>query len=159
MLGGELQPAPGDHRQPADLADDDGDPAGRLRSAQSLFKHPQDVVVARCLHHDDARRVEPMFREPGAVKVAALQAPQHQAGVALSGDAPGDAGGKPGRRSAVFLVTARALEFVQRAQGQPTARQRVVERRDSKRQNAVTGRIRPLDAADAVLQSDKAGGR
>jgi hypothetical protein len=146
-----LQPATGDHRQPADLADH----SGNSRCAQPFFERPQQIVVARGAHDDDACRVESVCPQPRPVKIAPLEAPQHEA----VAETPGNAGDKPGRCGAILLIGPGAEDFMHRAQGQAAARQHPIERRDSERQHPVTPGIRPFDAADTVLKIDKAGGR
>jgi hypothetical protein len=93
--------------------------------------------------------------EPRPIQITLLQAPQDDAVT----HSPGDAGGEARGGGAIFLVDAGAEDFVQRAQGQPAARQGVVDRRGPKRQHATAQRVWPLDPADAVLQSDKGGSR
>ena len=110
-----------------------------------------------------------MLGEPWPVKVTVLQAPQHQpAGDFLlllqricskSADPPGDPGNKPGRGGAIFLVGPGAKDFVQRAQGQPTVRQGIVDRRHAKRQHAAPPGATALDAPDALLQINEMGRR
>lgn len=164
-LGGELQPAARDHRQPADFADHRGDAAKGARRAQPFFERPQDVVVARRRDPHDPHRVEPMRGEARPVKVATLQTPQHEARDPLPPllqrisskksrawpNPPGDAGDKARGGSAILLVNAGAEDFVQRAQGQPTAGQRAVDRGNAEGQHPVAQRIRALDPADAIL--------
>jgi hypothetical protein len=103
--------------------------------------------------------------EPRSVKIAALQTPQDKAVLArclslllqrISGGKPsGDRGGEPGGSGAIFLIGSRPEDFVQRASGEPTARQGRIERGDAKRQHSMMQRIRPLNPADALLQIDK----
>jgi hypothetical protein len=89
------------------------------------------------------------------VKIAPLQAPQHES----APKAPDNAGDKPGGSRAILLIGPGAEDFVHRAQGHPALRQRPVKRCDSKWQHPVTPGIRPFEPANAVLQIDKAGGR
>jgi len=91
--------------------------------------------------------------EPRPIQITLLQAPQDDA-VTRS---PGDAGGEARGGGAILLIDAAAEDFVQRAQGQPACRQGAVDRRGPKRQRSMPQRVRPLDPADAVLQSDQAG--
>ena len=61
-----------------------------------------------------------------------------------------DAGDEPGGSGAVFLVGPDAQHLVQRAERQPAAGQRTIDRRDAERQYAV--RSRRLDPADALAK-------
>ncbi len=142
-LGGDLQSPPGNHRQPAHLADH----RGERRFAQSFFKRPENVVVARGADQHDSRRVEAMCGEPRPVQIALLEAPQDHA----VWNPSGDGGSESGSGGAVLLVRTGAENLVQRAQCQSAARQSAVERRDPKRQYPVAHRVRPLDAPDALL--------
>jgi hypothetical protein len=153
VFGGKLQSPAGDHRQPADLAND----RGERRRAQSLFERPQDVVVARRADQSDSRRVEAVLGETRSVQIVLLEAPQHEAaGIAQPS---GDGGGKAGRGGAVFLVGTGAENLVHRAECQPALRQGAVDRRDAERQHPMAHRVRPLDAPDALLQINKLGRR
>ena len=74
-LGGELQPAAGDHRQSPDLADDGGKAGG----AQSFLDRPQQLVIALGAEQHKAGRIEAVREEARPVQIRSLQAPQHQA--------------------------------------------------------------------------------
>src|SRR5439155_14220471 len=147
-LGGELQAAPGNHRQPADFADD----SGEARCAQPLFDRPRDVVIARRADQHEARGIEPICEETGAVEIGALQAPQDGA----SAEPGEDGGGKPCGGGAVLLVAALPEDLVDGAEREPAAGQRAVDRGDAKRQDAVADRR--LDLADALAQRGEGGG-
>jgi hypothetical protein len=110
-----------------------------------------------------------VFGKARSIKIGLLQAPQNDAATRLSlflqgiyrvtPDSPGDRGGKPRGGRTVLLIGAGAADFMQRAQGQPAARQSAVDRGDAKRQYAVMRRIRLFDAPDAVLQIDEVSRR
>ena len=163
-LGGKLQPAPGDHRQPANLADD----GGNSRHAQSFFERPENVVVACRPDADDPRRVKPVRGKARPVKIAVFEAPQDDAaqppslflqGINRRTNSTDNACGKSGGDRSIFLIGTLPVNLMQRTECKPAARQSAVDRGEAERQEPAAQYTTLLDPANALLQIDKGGGR
>src|SRR5580700_11516792 len=146
-LGGELQPAAGDHRQPPDLADHGGKAGG----AQPLLHRPQELVVAFGADQHQAGGIEPVREEPRPVQIRPRQAPQHR----TSTKAGEDAGDKAGSGGAILLIAALPKDLVHGAEREAAARQGAVDRREAKGQHAMPRRR--LDLPDPIAKRRETG--
>ena len=104
------------------------------------------------------RRVEPVGGEAGPIEIRAGKTPQHRAipCQALPSREPAeDAGNKGGGDGTILLVAIRPEDLVQSSKREPAARQYPIDRGNTKRQDPMDRRGRPLDPSDALAQLGK----
>ena len=156
-LGGELQAPPGEAVEALDLAHH----RGKAPAAQPLLHRPQHFGIAFGAHQQEAAGIEPLAGQRRRIEVALARDPEDLSSARKASFEPRQEGEAEACGRAVVPLRPLALDFVQRPQRQPAARQRVVQRGKAQRRDG-TGPANTaalLDAPDLIAQSGQAGGR